>query len=195
VLLAVLLLWWAPRRYGRRAIPIGWAALGGVLLVSQLAWIPIAQIFGPTETEWKATMVASRELGAWYNQPPYQGHSIAVPPDRPDVTYGLARYGGVEGKFLVSEMYDPFHYLPSGYVYADHQATVNTLIECWLVKTDIRVIAMPLLDGNYDQLRQANPSWFVLLGTMSNTNWLVYGVSAEHPTRQACEEASRTASH
>jgi hypothetical protein len=70
---------------------------------------------------------------------------------------------------------------------------VNTLIECWLVKTDTRFIAMPPLDANYDQLRQFNPTWFVLLGTMSNTNWLVYGVSAEHPMKQACEEASRTA--
>jgi hypothetical protein len=193
VLLVVLLLWWAPRRYGRRAFPIGWAAIGGMLVVSQLAWVPIAQIFGPTETEWQATLAASRQLGAWYNQPSYQGHALAVPPDRPDVTYGLARFGAVEGKHLISEMYDPFYYLPDGYRYVDHQATVNTLMQCWLDKTDTHVIAMPPLDANYEQMRQYNPNWFVLLGTMSNTNWLVYGVSVPHPTQQACQEASRTA--
>lgn len=64
-----------------------------------------------------------------------------------------------------------------------------------IIKTDTRVITMPPLDANYGQLRQANPNWFVLLGTMSNTNWVVYSVSVEHPTQQVCEEASRTASH
>src|SRR5207302_6266005 len=29
---------------------------------------------------------------------------------RPDITYGLALYGHVEGRHLVSEMYDPFAY-------------------------------------------------------------------------------------
>src|ERR1700694_4790495 len=47
---------------------------------------------------------------------------------------------------------DPFHYLPTGYGYAEHQAIVNMLIEYWLVKTNTRVIAMPPLDANYDQL-------------------------------------------
>jgi hypothetical protein len=194
VLLVVLLLWWAPRRYGRRALALGWAGIGVGLLISQLAWIPIGQIFGPTESEWHATLAASRQLGAWYNQPPYQGHALTVPADRPDVTYGLARYGGVEGKHLVSEMYDPFYYLPNGYRYADHRATVNTLLQCWLDKTDTHLIAMAPGNTNYEEMRQYNPDWFVQLGTMSDTNWVVYAASVPHPTRQACEEASRTAS-
>jgi hypothetical protein len=194
VLLVVVLLRWLPRRYGRRALPIGWAAIGATVLLSQLAWIPIAQVFGPTEAEWHATLASSRQLGAWYNQPSSQGHSLAVPPDRPDVTYALARFGGVEGKHLVSEMYDPFYYLPSGYSYADHQATVNTLLQCWLDKTDTHLMAMPPLNANYEQMRQYNPDWFVQLGTMSDPDWLVYTVSVPHPTQTACEEATRTAS-
>ena len=193
VLLAVVLLWWAPRRYGRRAIPIGWAALIATVLVAQLVWIPIAEVFGPTENEWQATLASSRQLGAWYNQPPYQGHALAVPPDRPDVTYALARYGGVEGKHLVSEMYDPFFYLPSGYVYADHRAPVNLLMQCWLEQTDTHVIAMSPLNTNYELMRQYNPEWFVQLGTLSDPDWVIYAVSVPHPAKQACEEASRTA--
>jgi len=192
-LMVVVLLWWAPRRYGSRAVPLGWAGIVVALLIAQLEWVPIAQIFGPTENEWQSTLAASRELGAWYNQAPYQGHALAVPPDRPDVTYGLARFGGVEGRHLVSEMYDPFFYLPSGYAYADHQATVSTLVQCWLDQTDTHMIAMPPQNANYELLRQYNGDWFVQLGTMSNTKWLVYGVSVPHPAKQACEEASRAA--
>jgi hypothetical protein len=193
VLLVVVLLWWVPRRYGRRALPLAWVGIVATLLIAQLAWIPIAQVFGPTETEWHSTLAASRQLGGWYNQAPYQGHALAVPPDRPDITYGLARFGGVQGRHLVSEMYDPFFYLPSGYAYADHQSTVSMLVQCWLDRTDTHMIAMPPQNTNYDLLRQYNGEWFVQLGTMSNTSWLVYGVSVPHPTSQACQEASRAA--
>lgn len=194
-LVAVVLLWWAPRRYGQRAAPVGWAALVAFILLAQLVWIPIAQVFGPTEANWQATLAASRQLGAWYNQSPYQGHSIAVPSDRPDVTYGLARYGGVEGKHLISEMYDPFAYLPGGYRYQDHQAVVNQLLACWLDKTDTRLIAIPPGSQNYELMREYNPDWFVQLGTMRATQWLIYGVSVPHPTQAACEQASSAASH
>jgi hypothetical protein len=193
-LLAVVLLWWAPRRYGRRIIPVAWAVLLLCVLVAQLAWIPIGQVFGPTEANWHATLAASRQLGSWYNQPPYAGHALAVPPDRPDVTYGLARFGGVEGKHLVSEMYDPFYYLPSGYGYQDHAQVVSTLLQCWLEKTDTRLMAMPPNDANYALMRQLNPDWFVQVGTMTETQWIVYGVSAPRPAPGACAEASRAAS-
>jgi len=191
---AVALLWWAPRRYGRRALPAGWAALALALLVAQLIWVPIAQVFGPTEANWRATRAAGIQLGGWYNQAPYMGHAMAVPPDRPDMTYALARYGGVEGKYLVSEMYDPFHYLPAGYAYADHSPVVNTLVECWLDKTDTRMLAVPATDANYALMRQLNPGWFVQLGSLDETHWLVFGVSAPPVAEAACEEASRAAS-
>jgi hypothetical protein len=193
VLVAMLLLWWAPRRFGKRAIPVGWTALAACVVVAQLVWIPIGQVFGPTEANWTATLAASRQLGGLYNQTPYEGHSLAVPADRPDVTYGLARYGHVEGKHLVSEMYDPFYYLPSGYRFQDHQQVVSTLVQCWLAKTDTRLMAMPPDNQNYMLLREINPDWFVQLGTMSETNWLVYGVSVTRPAPTACEEASRAA--
>jgi hypothetical protein len=193
-LLAVALLWWAPRRLGRRAIPVAWTVLVAFVLVAQLAWIPIGQVFGPTEANWHATLAASRQLGSWYNQPPYAGHAMAVPADRPDVTYGLARFGGVEGKHLVSEMYDPFYYLPAGYAYQDHAQVVSTLVQCWLDKTGTRLMAMPPNNANYALMRELNPDWFVQVGTMSETQWLVYGVSAPKPVPGACEEASRAAS-
>jgi hypothetical protein len=194
VLAVVVLLRWSVRRSGRKAALLGWAAVVGLLLVSQLSWFPITQVFGPTENEWHATLAASRQLGAWYNTPPYRSHALAVPSDRPDVTYGLARFGGVDGSHLVSEMYDPFAYLPAGYKYEEHQETVNTLIECWLAKTDTRLIAMSPDNTNYSLMREFNPTWFVQLGTMADTQWVVYGVSTTSPARPACEEAARATS-
>ncbi len=186
VLLAVLLLLWIPRRFGKRAVPVAWTALGGTIVAVQLAWIPIAQVFGPSETEWKATVAESRQLGAWYNQPPYSGHSLAVPNDRPDITYALARYGAVEGKHLVSEMYDPFAYLSAGYAYADHPQVVSTLVACWLADTDTRMIVVGDGNTNYQLMLGYDPAWFVQLGWMAEARWSVFGVNAPHPSPAEC---------
>jgi hypothetical protein len=194
VLLAVALLWWLPRRFGKRVLPVAWTGLVATLLAAQLAWIPIAQVFGPSEGPWLVVKSESVQLGAWYNQAPYTGHALAVPQYRPDITYGLARFGGVEGKHLVSEMYDPFAYLKSGYRYEDHQPTVNTLVECWLSATDIRLIAIPQNDPNYELLQQLNPGWFVRLGSLDEAGWTVMGVAAPHPTAAECK-AAQSATH
>jgi len=192
VLVVVAALHWAPRRLGT-SIPVGWVAVAAILVASQLLWLPIATVFGPTEATWQQTLAESRQLGAWYNQSPYAGHALAVPADRPDITYGLARYGGVEGKHLVSEMYDPFAYLPSGYRYADHEQVVNTLVECWLADTDTRLIAIPNGNDNYAFMLASNPSWFVQVGSMSAAGWTVEGVDAPRPSPAECR-AARSAS-
>jgi dolichyl-phosphate-mannose-protein mannosyltransferase len=189
VLVAIVLFWWVPRRYGTRALPFAWTGLVAVLLATQLVWIPIQEVFGPSEVDWLAVKSESMQLGAWYNQPPYQGHALAVPPDRPEITYGLARYGGVEGKHLVSEMYDPFAYLPSGYKYEDHAAAVSTLVQCWLSENDIRLIAIPQNDPDLAQVQQLNPGWFVKLGSLDEATWSIEGVSVPRPSEAECRAA------
>ena len=157
-LLAAVALWWAPRRFGPRVLPVGWSLVAVALLASQLAWNPIQQVFGPSETEWLAIKAESVQLGAWYNTPPYAGHSLAVPEDRPDITYAMARFGGVEGKHLISEMYAPAR--PDA---------------CWFARTDVRIIAV---DAAHSAMLEDNPSWFTHVGTMGEAHWEVYGVNA-----------------
>jgi hypothetical protein len=193
LLLAVALLSWAPRRFPSFSIGLGWVIVVAALIGAQALWFPIQQVFAPTEVTWRQTLSEGEQLGAWYNQPPYAGHSLAVPADRPDITYVLARFGGVEGKHLVSEMYDPFAYLPAGYKYADHQATVNTLVACWLADTDTRLIAVGGGNENYALMLQYNPGWFVQLGSMAQAGWTVEGVAAPRPTVAECEAARSAA--
>jgi hypothetical protein len=189
VLLSIGLFWWLPRRFGNRIVALAWTAFVVTLVASQLAWIPIAQVFGPSEIEWHAVKAESIQLGAWYNTPPYAGHALAVPADRPDITYGLARFGNVEGKHLVSQMYDPFAYFPAGYSYANHAATVSMRMQCWLSETDVRMIAVNENDPNLALLRQMNPGWFVDVGTMAEAKWIVEGVSVPKPSASDCRAA------
>jgi len=70
----------------------------------------------------------------------------------------LARYGGVEGKHLISEMYAPDH-----------------LTACWFARTDVRLIAA---DGAFMLKLQENPTWFTRVGTMEEAHWEVFAVNA-----------------
>jgi hypothetical protein len=189
VLGAVVLLWWLPKRRGPSAVRAGWAGLAACLLIAQLMWLPIWQEFAPSEAEWKVAVLEGEQLGGWYNQPAYAGHGLAVPNDRPDMTYILARYGNVEGKHLVSEMYDPFAYLPAGYTYAAHAETVNTLLACWIGQTDLRMIAMPGGDPDFELMLRLNPSWFTYVGSLPNSGWTIEGVSAPRPPASDCQAA------
>ncbi len=157
-LAVVGLVWWLPRKVGPRAVPAGWAAVVVLILVAQLAWIPIANAFGPTEVTWRAAVTDGRSLATLYDRAPYAGHALAVPPDRPDITYVLARFGGVEGKHLISEMYAPAH--PDA---------------CWFAKLDVRLIAV---DPAHQSLLEGNASWFTRIGTLDGAKWDVYAVNA-----------------
>ena len=158
VLLAVVALSWAPGRFGRGFVAVGWTAVIVALAIAQLAWIPIQQVFGPSESEWLQVKAESVQLGAWYATPEFEGHSIAVPEDRPDITYALARFGGVSGNHLISEMYAPAH--PDA---------------CWFHKLDVRMIAV---DPAHASMLETNPSWFTRVGTMEEATWDVYAVNA-----------------
>jgi hypothetical protein len=189
ILLSVALLWWAPRRMGNQVVPWAWGTLVATLVVCQLAWIPIANAFGPSEIEWRSVQAESMLLGGWYNAVPYAGHRLALPPDRPEFTYAMARNGRVDGKHLLSEMYDPFFYVRPGYPYQEHQATVNTLLQCWLSSNDVAMIAIAEYDPDLRLAAQLNPGWFTPLGTMASARWSVYGVSVSTPQPAACEAA------
>jgi hypothetical protein len=164
VLLAIVVLYWL--RPPRPAL--GWAAIAGALVATQLLWLPVSAAFGPTESAWQQSLVDSRQLGAWYNTAPYQGHALAMPADRPDITYGLARFGNVEGRHLVSEMYDPFAY----------PGASDARVGCWLFAYDIRLVAVSQSDSNLMQVVRSHPDWFVDVGTLSGARWQVEGVRA-----------------
>jgi hypothetical protein len=192
VLLSVVAVRWLPRRFGSRLAPAGWAAVALALAGAQLSWLPIQQVFGPSESEWLQVKAESVELGGWYAGAAFDGHAIGVPNDRADITYALARYGGVQGKHLVSEMYDPFAYLPSGYTYAAHRETVDTLMRCWLTSTDIRMLAVPDSDPDLARFVASNPSWFSRVGFMEEAKWDVEAVAVPGPAAAECQAAKAT---
>ncbi len=180
VLVAAAALHLIPLRWGNAIRPLGWVAVAALLVASQALWIPIQQAFAPTESAWQSDVGEGTQLAAWYRAPSSEGHGMAVPPDRPDITYVLARFGGVAGKHLVSEMYDPFAYQPAGSRYEDHAGALSVQYACWLGDNDVRMIAIAMGDQPRNWLVLQNPAWFVEVGTMPRTGWVVERVSAPY---------------
>ncbi len=185
-----------PRWLGRGAIPLAWGVTVVALVGVQVVWIPINNVFGQTESAWQAAAASGRELGGFYNSTPgVAGGALLVPPDRPDLTYMLAEYGHVSGNHLVSELYDPFYYLPAGYAYSDHPAVAGPLLQCWLDKNGVRMWAVSVGDANYRYFIADNPHWFNRVGDLPEAGWEIWTAHVPKPAPGFCEEASRAAPH
>jgi hypothetical protein len=194
VLAAVGLFWLVPRRLGRRAIPAAWAVAVLALVAVQLEWPPLLSMYASTQGAWTGAVIAGKGLGAIYNQPQFEdGGAIAVPAGNPDVTYTLARYGGVEGSHLVSELYDPFYYLPAGYSYHDHPQVAGTLMQCWLDKSRVRLLVIDSKNQNYLDFVADHPDWFQQVGTGLAHSWDVEAVNVPSPSPVECDAAARSA--
>ena len=78
--------------------------------VTSLLWFPVAGVYASTTPAWDVTKGAGQYIGGLYQAAGGRG-GLNLPPDRPDIDYALVRYGGVSGKALVSQLYDPRYYL------------------------------------------------------------------------------------
>ena len=189
VLVAVALLVLVPRRLGPRALPAGWVVVVLALVLVQAEWVPILHRYGDTRPIWANAVAAGRDLGAVADRPENRDGALNIPAGNPDVTYTLVRYGGVSGRRIVGQLYDPFYYLPNGYRYRDHRAVAGTLLQCWLADTDTRVWAFPSAHDDYTEFVRDHPAWFVGRGTVRTEDWIVEEVNVPRPTRAECRQA------
>jgi hypothetical protein len=192
LLAAVGLFWVLPKRFGRRMLPAAWLVTVLALAAVQLEWSPILSMYDQTRPEWANALATGENLGAAYNRPPYAGNGLAIPEADPDVTYALARYGNVDGKHIVGELYDPFYYTPPGYSYRDHPDTGATLMRCWLTKENVRLLAFPESKANYRDLVADHQGWFPALSVDTpGHGWVVVGVDVPQPTPAECAQAAK----
>jgi len=193
VLAAIGLFIALPRLFGWRAALLGWVLTAVALLAVQLEWPPIMAEYDITRATWQKTVDAGRAFGAIYQQPGYEGTIVSLPNGDPAFTYVLARFDGVDGKYLVSQLYDPFYYLPAGYRYADHRETAGVLMQCWLATTRTRLFVVDPHNANYVLFVQDHPEWFRKVGDLASYQWIVEDTQIPTPSAADCTQASRAA--
>jgi len=192
VLVAIALFALLPRVAGPWIKTAGLVVVGAALVVAQLAWAQILPMYDSTRPVWQETLTAGRYLGDIYLQAPYQGSVLNLPNANPSLTYVLTRFDGVDGRHLIGQLYDPFYYLPKGVSYVEYPQDVGTLMQCWLAKTQTKLLLVDVNNGNYLALIAAHPEWFNQVGQVPGYQWLVEDVHVPQPAPQACDQAARS---
>jgi hypothetical protein len=192
VLAAIGLFVLLPKVIGPWVGRAAWAVMGAGVLLTQLAWGQILPMYDGTKPVWQETLTAGRYIGTLYQQAPYQGSVLNLPNANPSLTYVLARFDGVDGSHLIGQLYDPFYYLPQGVRYVDHPQAVGTLMQCWLAKTQTRLLLVEAHNGNYLAFMADHPDWVTMIGQVPGYQWLVEDVHVPPPAPQACDRAARS---
>jgi hypothetical protein len=198
ILLAVFLLDLLPKRLAVLRVP-GWGLAAAGVLTMQIVWLPIQSAYLATEPLFQYEVQLGREIGAIYNEPEYRGGVLNMPGDEPTLLYAMARDAGVPGDRITSQFYDPFYYLPSGYNYVEHRDVAGPLLQCWLSKTQTRLMLIsppgPLSQsiGDYQAFIADHPDWINQVGPTLGNGWTVYAVNVPAPTPGQCAQAAREA--
>ena len=184
-----------PRYVGKGIRWVTWLTAGVLLVGVQLTWIPIETAYMSTTSAWNVDVAAGRNIASIFRLPAYRGGALNLPPpDHPAVTYALVHYGGLDGRHFISQLYDPFYYLPAGYHYVDHPVTAGTLLQCWLSTTNTSIFVMP--DDRADYLAYAadHPAWFAKVGRVADYGWTIEAVHVPALSPQTCAQAAAASS-
>jgi hypothetical protein len=151
----------------------GWVAFVLILGASQLIWQPIMRTYDNGREIWSQEITLANDIAS-----KYEGGTILIPEDRPYLTYLLVRDHDLSGRNLQGQMYDPFAYFT-----VDDPFTVwdesRQVIEHWLVKDDIRLIAFYGGKKNYEEMIHREPWWFQHLATSGRGKIEIYKVMLE----------------
>jgi len=192
VLLAVGLVGLAPRRLGRRWLPVGWATLVLVLGAAQAEWAPMLNLYDATRVTWIQSQGAATQLMTVYDEPAYRGSVLNIPPDKPAMFYAMVEYHGLQGRNVVGQLYDPFYYF-TAFSYAQHPEVGDTLMQCWLTSTHTRLWAVDPGKQQYRQVIADQPEWFTQVGSVDRYGWAVEDVHVPPVSATDCASADRAA--
>ena len=99
---------WLPRRFAfwQKIRMVNWALLFLVIIIFSLAvWPVILNQYQKHGQDWQRDVEEAKLIGSFY-----QEGSILVPADRPDFVYALVKYGGIKGRDIRGDMFDPIYY-------------------------------------------------------------------------------------
>jgi hypothetical protein len=193
VLLAIARLGEAPRRWGRRVVPICSAAVVVVLLAAQAEWAPILTMYNDTSATWAASQNAAAQLMSVYNQPAYRGRVLNIPPDKPAMFYAMVEYHGLQGRNVVGQLYDPFYYF-TNFSYSARPAVGDALMQCWLTSTHTRLWAVDPQKEQYREVIADHPEWFTQVGAVDAYGWQLEAVDVSAVSAADCIAADKQAS-
>ena len=140
-------------------LKVGWLFIIAILAASQIAWQVIWSYYGKTEGYWKEEIELAKSISSVY-----KGGTILIHEGDPVMTYAMVNYGGIEGKNIEGQMYDPFQYKPF-MDYGDTNLFKNwskdrKIIVNWLKRDNIKLLVVNAQRQRYMDLIQREPEIF-----------------------------------
>ncbi len=156
-ILAVILLYYLPRKIGVIGKVFSWLVIIAILGAEQLLWQPI-KIYSAQGNEilLEKTNVA-RQIAVYY-----QEGSILVPGNDQILTYELYK-NGIKGRAIRGQMFDPYFYLADSDPYENWGKNRKVVLN-WLKKENIKLILIDADGERYKKLIAREKGMFDYLG-------------------------------
>jgi hypothetical protein len=157
-----------------------------IIGLTQFAWIEIYKYYVPTNKTWESVKEITTKVIK-----PYQGGKILMPEGNPDITYALVQYHQIEGKNMVSQMYDPYFYYEEQQVdpYANWQGknpknkdglTYREEVLSFFKKNNIKYIITYANRDRYLKLFELEKDIFTKTEDGTISNFATYYVNTEN---------------
>lgn len=175
IMLSVLLFYYLPKiKYIKffDKIKLNWLVLLAVLILVQPVWIPIMKKYNSTEPIWLHALELSEDMIKHY-----RGGKIVFFEANPELTYILVTRYGLEGKNIVSEMFDPYFYFEDD-PYNDWGNKRSVVFE-WLKKFEIETIFTYSNSLRYARLAEEEPEYISKGELIKGGKYVVYQINRE----------------
>lgn len=148
--------------------------VGALTISTQLAWIPILQRFEETRNEWQRSVKWGKEVGKYYKE-----GTLLFPDGDPHFTYTVVQYGHVDGKNILSQMFDPFYYVDADLVFDRWEKYKEAINDNWIIKHNIRLAVFRVDSERYTKLRDKQPEVFEKLDVLEGGAYEIWRVYPE----------------
>jgi hypothetical protein len=152
---------------------LGWVVVIALAGVLQLAWMPVTNYYDLRRPLWEPEKQLAEDIASHY-----QGGAIAIPENRPSLTYTLARYQGISAENLQSQMYDPFFYFEDEDPFANWTQNRQAIAH-WVNKLNIRLLVYPSRKETYNEMVMREEGLFQYLGAVHRGKLVIYKVMSQ----------------
>jgi hypothetical protein len=173
--LAIFLFYFLPKLRGIKILDklqITWLFFLVVLIAVQAFWIPIWNKYQTTEPDWKEAVEMTRKISQ-----NYRGGGLLLIEGNPEITYLLVVNHGVQGKDIVSQMYDPYFYFPEDEDPYLDWGEKRKIVLNWLKEFNIRTIVTYGYRMRYSQLVKKESQFFSPGVSLPHSELIIYQVN------------------
>lgn len=152
-------------------LKLNWLIFIVILLATQGIWYFIINKYNSTHKNWDLAVSISKGIAKNYH-----GGGLLLGEGNPEIVYALVRSEGIEGKNIVSQMFDPYFYMTEEDPYKNWGDNREPVLK-WIKKNNIRTIATYSQSERYRKLVDIETEYFSDVTSIQGSNIVIYKVN------------------